>query len=147
MAFFYLDDGAGTIEVVCFSKVYAEAEATMKANEPLLIKGTVVFEGEGDVKIPKVHAKEMHLLSDWRLRKTSRLLLECTLSDLTDEKLKKMEAILKQFPGGIPVKIRVKHPGNWRYDAELPIRYRTLPKEELIALLENICGKNNVVLM
>ncbi len=146
MAFFYLEDSHGSIEVVCFSKAFAEAESLLKSDEPLLLTGTLVTEGEGESQQKKLHLKEARLLSEWRLQKTSQLVIDCSAEEMTKEKAVCIQQVLKKYPGGVPTLLRIRKPGQWIFDAELPLHYRVLPSEDLLQALEKVCGAEAVEL-
>ncbi|MFO0573994.1 MAG: DNA polymerase III subunit alpha [Polyangia bacterium] len=144
MASFRLEDPSGAIEVVCFSKAFAENETVLKADEPILVMGALVCEGDGETQQRKIHMKEAQLLSQLRREKTQKLLLDLVADELTKERVKTLHKLLTQHHGHVPVSLLIGAPGRWRFEAQLPSHLRVLPTDELIAALHGLCGETSV---
>jgi DNA polymerase-3 subunit alpha len=144
MASFRLEDQTGGIEVVCFSKAFADYEAVLKADEPLLVMGQLICEGDGETQQRKIHMKEAVLLSQLRREKTQKLLVDLVADELTKDRAKALHKLLTQHHGHVPVSLLISTPGRWRVEAQLPSHLRVLPTDELIAALHSLCGDSAV---
>lgn len=144
MASFRLEDTSGGIEVVCFSKAFAEYETQLKADEPLLIYGQLVCEGDGETQQRKIQMKEAHLLSQLRREKTQKMMVDLVADELTKDRAKALHKLLTQHHGHVPVSLFIGTPGRWRVEAQLPSHLRVLPTDELIAALHSLCGDRAV---
>lgn len=138
MAFLQLEDTTGSIEVVCFSKAFAQHETLLKSNEPLLLHGVLNQEGEGEARHTKLHLQNVYPLAQWRLERTKQLVLECSPQDCTVEKMQQLLSCVKKYPGGISLVLRLREGRRWCLDAQLPDRYRVLPHEDLLHGLERL---------
>ncbi|MCP4502519.1 MAG: DNA polymerase III subunit alpha [Deltaproteobacteria bacterium] len=106
-----LEDTFGQAEVLCFSKVYAEAEEAVKSGEPLLIVGRALLDDiddEGQQMVPKMRAAMVTCLADEQMARTRRV-------DITVE-----VPILEQRPydeDELPFDPRREEHGSWdKYD-------------------------------
>ena len=86
MCFFKLEDQSGQVEVVCFSKPFAEYEEVLRSDEPLLITGIVAIEGEGESVTRKIHLREAVPLARLRASKTRLMSLEVNADELTEDR-------------------------------------------------------------
>jgi DNA polymerase-3 subunit alpha len=144
MCSFRLEDPSGGIEVVCFSKPFAEYEEVLKSDEPILAVGSLVCDGDGETQQRKLHLREAHLL--WRLRreKTQKLLIDLPADELTRERAQSLYKVLSQHHGHVPVSLNLKQLGRWAVEAQLPAHLRVLPTDELLVALHSLCGESAV---
>ena len=70
MAFLQLEDHLGQLEAVCFSKAYMANEMVIKSDDPVLIRGTVRLEGDGEEKTPKFRISGVTSLAEERRQHT-----------------------------------------------------------------------------
>ena len=136
MAFFSLEDLYGSIEVICFPKVHAEYEQMLKMDEPVLIKGLLVCEGDGDSVQKKVHVRSITLLSHWQLEHAKTLVLFSNADDLSADIATKLKQILERYQGNIPTKLVLSKASQWKVTATLPCKVQ--PSEELLHDLERL---------
>jgi DNA polymerase-3 subunit alpha len=146
MAFFRLEDPYGSIEVVCFSKAFADNEEALKSDEPLLITGNLASDRDGENQRRKIHLREAVPLSRLRLEKTQKVLVEVAAEGLSKDRLKQLQQLLRKHHGGVQVSILLRQPGRWRVEALLPPLYRVVPSDELIQSLEHLMGAQAVSL-
>ncbi len=144
MASFRLEDATGGMEVVCFSKAFADCEAVLKSDEPILAVGALVCDGDGETQQRKVHLKEAHLLSRLRREQTKNVHIELSVDTLTRESLLGLHKVMTQHHGHVPVSLFLLKEGNWRTEAQLPAHLRVLPTDELLAALHSLCGETAV---
>jgi len=71
-----IEDTFGQAEVLCFSKVYAEAEMAVKSGEPLLLEGRALIDDiddDGQQMMPKMRAAQVTCLADEQMARTRRV--------------------------------------------------------------------------
>lgn len=141
MAFVQLEDKSGQIEVVIFSRCYAEYEEPLKSGEPLLIKGQVHEDGEGDARVWKVRADEIERLIDSRRAKVNRLCVDLQVEAIQPNALKELKRLLGGFRGAIPVSLvfEMAHElGRAKLEMALPQGYAVDPSDELLMSLDRL---------
>jgi DNA polymerase-3 subunit alpha len=146
MAFFNLEDTSGQIEVVCFSKPFAEYEEVLKCEEPLLVSGTLVTEGEGEAVVRRIHLKEARRLAHLRNERTKQMVLAMNADTLTQPQLEELKALLGRHHGAVTTVLRLVLEGRSRTDAVLPARFAVSPSDELLAGLERLLGSQAIQL-
>ncbi len=139
MAFFSLQDLTGQVEVVCFSKPFAVYEPLLKSDEPLLIKGTVAFEGEGE-QVLRLHMAEAIPLNQLRTEKTEQVVIELPADLLNQEKIDLLARTLERFPGGAQPVLRLTIPRRSSSNTLLPKKYSVAPSDELLVAIEKQFG-------
>jgi len=144
MCSFRLEDQTGSIEVVCFSKPFAEYEEILKSGEPLLITGNLASEGDGDSEQRRIHMREAQLLSKLRLEKTQRVIVELVVDALTREQAEGLHKVMRQYHGNVPVSLRLVQPSRWRMEARLPPHIGVVPSDECLQALEQFSGQKSV---
>jgi DNA polymerase III subunit alpha len=68
-----LEDTFGQAEVLCFSRVYGECEALLKAGEPLVVHGRALIDDindEGQQLVPKMRAESIQSLAAAQMART-----------------------------------------------------------------------------
>ena len=140
MAFFNLEDATGQIEVVCFSKPFAEYEEVLKLDEPLLVTGRLATEGDGESTVRRMLMKEAVPLARLRNDRTKKIVVELSADLLDEQQLSAVKKVLERFPGAVTSVLRLIVPQRSRTDVELPARYAVTPSDELLAGLEKIVG-------
>jgi DNA polymerase-3 subunit alpha len=98
MAILTLEDLEGTCEALAFSKEFAEFEQVLKSNEPLLVTGNVMIEGDEN-PIAKLRVQKVGLLSEVRKQKTSNVHFRLTAEQMSEERLLQLKSILSRFRG------------------------------------------------
>ena len=137
MAFVQLEDLHGSIEVLVFSKAFQAGEQALKSNEPILIKGSAVLEGDDD-PVVKLRAKEIVLLADVRNERTSRMELELTMEMLSTDRLTKLKELFAHNRGPVETRLKVVRPGLSETVVQLPDSLRILPTDELLNRVERL---------
>jgi DNA polymerase-3 subunit alpha len=146
MCTFRLEDQTGNIEVVCFSKPFADNEELLKSGEPLIIIGNLTSEGDGESEQRRISMREAQLLSKLRREKTQRVFIDLPAETLTREQAQGVEKVLRQYHGHVPVSLRLVKPARWRLEARLPQHLAILPSDECLQALELICGREAIEL-
>lgn len=74
-----IEDTFGKAEVLCFAKVYEQAEQALKSNQPILVRGRALLDDindEGQQSTPKMRAENVELLQDVQIRRTRTLVIK-----------------------------------------------------------------------
>jgi DNA polymerase-3 subunit alpha len=146
MAFVTIEDTSGQVEVLVFSKVFAEAEANLKSGEPLLFKGNIQFEGDDDSRSLKIRASEVLCLSDVRRDRTTNVALTIGADFVVPEAITQIRQICSDFPGACRVSIYVRLAGAGTAMVTCSEALSVEPNDELITAMERVLGSNSVIL-
>ena len=95
MAFFSLEDKTGSVEVMVFPDTFATAAPALKADEPILVTGTV----EAGEESCKIKATEIVLIRDANARQTTKIHVTLT-GNLVRTHLETLRELLGRYPGG-----------------------------------------------
>jgi DNA polymerase-3 subunit alpha len=147
MASFRLEDQTGGIEVVAFSRAFGEYEQVLKSDEPMLILGTLVAEGDSDTPQRKIHMKEAHSLQQLRREKTRQVAIRMPASEVTKERAQGLRKILTQHVGHVQVSLFLQQEGRWECEARLPAHLKVSPSDELLVALGQLCGDRAIELL
>src|SRR5262249_15757707 len=111
IVFFDLEDQFGQVEVLCFSKQFAEFGEVLKSEDPILVTGVVQMEGDDAANLaPKIRLEAAHLISGLRVEKTTRMDLTLPADTAGKEQLEKLRALLERAPGTCSVYVRLVIP-------------------------------------
>ena len=146
MAFVTFEDNRGQVEVIVFSKQYADAEAAIKSDEPLLVRGQIRIEGEGDSKVRKVRATEVSSIAAARRQLTRRVGVRVP-SDAVDGRLvAAMKAAFAQYAGPCEAELALVLPDQTEVVVLCGDRFRVTPSDDLIGKVERLVGRDSVYL-
>jgi len=147
MAVFQLEDTVGSVKVACFAKSFAQFEAVLKGDDPILVVGKVKSgrggdDGGEDAVKPQ---KEMSLsdavpLPRLRTERTKQILVELAADAVTDEKIDQLKAVLEKHPGPVQTILRLKVPMRSYTDCVLPSKYAVTPSDDLLTRIERLLG-------
>ena len=143
MAFVTLEDLHGSCEILVFSRAFEESEAILKSDEPILIHGSVMVEGDDSMQV-KLRARSVEKLADARASKTSRFDMEIPVYELDNQKLKKLREILSLHHGDVPTQLTLTSPELFETTIVLPQHLRVNPSDELLSRVEDLFGKKIV---
>src|SRR5262249_52417608 len=137
MAVFSLEDTSGTVRVACFAKQFAQYEALLKGDEPLLVTGKVKAARGGDEEEGARVTKELTLqdaipLQRLRAERTRQIIVEVSADALTGEHVDQLKSALERSPGPVQAILRVKVPMRSVTDCVLGPKFAVTPSEELL---------------
>ena len=138
MAFVTLEDRLGSIEVIVFSKSFADGQAALYSGEPLLVAGAPMVEGDDDAGrvAVKLRASQVTRLSDAREQVTRGLTLRLDGALANDANAwAALKAALLQHPGSVPVKVELPCEGTFRALLKLGEAYRVSASEPFVQAL------------
>lgn len=144
MAFLTLEDLHGTCEILVFSKVFADAETILKSDEPVLVTGTVMSEGDEENAQIKIRASKIELLAQARTQKARRLELSIPVYALDHDKLVQLKEILVACKGDVPARLTLTSPDVFETVIALPDTLRVNPTDELLVRVDKLFGQKVV---
>lgn len=138
MAFFKLDDFSGSCDCLMFSKTFKDFGELIFPESTIMVKGKL--ESSGDTV--KLHVDEAYPLSDVRKKFTKRLGIILDSSFHHPELIDKIQQLMLQFEGSIPVLLCVKENGTTR---DFAIDYRISLDDDFIEKLKELIGEENII--
>ncbi len=160
MGFATLEDFSGTVDCVAFDEPIQKYQELLQGDDPVLIKGrlrlnertgnnagttapTSSAEGEPDAKPdkpkPEVQIDEVLLLSAVRAEKATRLDIRIDVDQCDEEKLRKLQLLLRANPGGCAPYLYVSIPG----EAETRLAIKDLkaaPADDVLSSIDRLFG-------
>jgi DNA polymerase-3 subunit alpha len=140
IAYFALADLNGKVDVIVFPRDYEKASEILPTDEPILVKGQIRKDDRDGQ--PKIHLREIMLMKDLRLEKTTVMELALESSQITRQRLEKLRSVLREHPGTCTVAVRVRQPEQWEAHLDLPDEYKVNPSDELVSRAEHLFGEN-----
>ncbi len=145
MAFVRLEDLSGAVEVLVFSRCFAEYEHVLKSDEPVWIKGAVHIDGDDESgRNVKLRANQVVLLSEVRASQAKGMELEVEVELVDEERLKRLKDLLRRNPGEVPARLRLRQPDRFETVISLPDHLRVNPTEDLLGGVNRLFGKRVV---
>jgi DNA polymerase-3 subunit alpha len=160
MAWVTLEDLSGSVPVVCFpgkeagrsvlgsdgrwTRTSARAgyeawEAFLKADEPVLVTGTVqINQRDEEQAVREIIAEDVQLLREAREKRVKRLELRVPVHKASEACLGELLEICRQFRGPTQMALLLVIPGEAEAVLALPARVQVT--EELLAALEKLLG-------
>jgi len=142
MAVIRLEDLVGSIEVTVFPATYQASQVSLKADEPVLVKGKV----EADEDKAKLLASEIIPLKEIRHRTAKRMVIIIPLPMLEEEAIQELHSLLQANRGECSVKFELVQPQRFQLSIKPNAYIKVNPTRELIDRLEEMFGKGAVVL-
>jgi DNA polymerase III subunit alpha len=140
MAHATLEDVLGTIKVVVFPKQYAQYESLLKSEHPIIVKGDLKIEAEGN----SILATEIVPIEKAYEIATPEIHVKCHIHKVNDIGLSKMKGVLKNNPGKSKVYMHVVIPGSGETVISFGDGFKTSASPLLITEVESIMGKHSV---
>jgi DNA polymerase-3 subunit alpha len=146
MAFFFLQDQYGQIEVIVFPKTFEKLRDVLTLDEPLLCTGKVVDEGEAGQHDYRFLLEDAVPLARVREQKTSRIHIQLNADLVTREQIDELKGILLQHKGSCSTYLHVKIP--MRSETVIPLgdKYAVAPSDDLLLRLERLFGDRVAIL-
>lgn len=146
LAFFQLEDAAGQIEVIVFPKTFEKVREVLVSDEPVLCKGKVVDEGEGDSHAFRMLLEEATPLAQLRKSKTSRVVISIDASVASEQDIEALRDILVGSSGDCTAVLQVQIPDRWQTTILLGETFRVSPSDELLSKLAGLFGESAATL-
>jgi DNA polymerase-3 subunit alpha len=140
LAFFQLEDTVGQLEVIVFPKTFEKVRSILVSDEPLLCRGKVVDEGEGEEHAFRMLLEEVTPLADLRRSKTSKVDIVLNADSVTTEQIRELRKILASSPGVCETTLRLRIA--MRSEAVIPLggNYKVAATDDLLLRLERLFG-------
>jgi DNA polymerase-3 subunit alpha len=142
MAIFSLEDQYGAVEVVVFSRAFAQYEQILKGDGPVFVEGRVTFEGDGEAVSPRILLSKVSTLADLRTHHTRDVCLRFSADCLTNEHVGMLQQIVRRHAGDCRIIVELALPNRSTTRLSLSERFMVQPTDELMNDLENIFGKH-----
>ncbi len=144
MAFFYLEDLTGRIEVLVFTKAFPAFEPHLSKDEPIIVSGRLVREGDDEEAMQlKLRADGCRLLKDARAEHTRRARIRLPAETVTPAHLKHLADLLKGADG-VAVEMVVAVKGKGQATVKLGDDWRLPIDDEVVAKVERLVGAGAV---
>jgi len=141
MAVFTLEDLGGSIETVVFPNAFQKYEPYITADQPILVSGKFEFEGERSCKII---ASEIQPLSGIMERRAAALRISTRIDALSEDTANSLNRLFEKSRGETGIEIELYHPENFRVNIRSSDFVKVKSSPELIAQIENLCGRGSV---
>jgi DNA polymerase-3 subunit alpha len=144
MAFVTLEDRTGRVEILVFSRQFAAYEEALKSGDPILVRGDVMVEGDGDAKSRKVRADEIVRLIEARKDKVNWVNLQLQEAEVSNGELDALRDVLEGHPGDCRTRIGIEidtDEGSGQARMALPEDYCVEPSNELLQAIDRVFGR------
>jgi len=139
MAFVDVEDLTGKIECLFFPKIFAEYEAILKSDEPLILSGYVDL--SGDVK--KFMPQKISFLKNESEDRVSSVRVSFPLENLNAYSLTQVKQVLLSYRGAVPIHFIFETP-NGRARMPLDDNFMVSPSPQMAAKINEILNTNSV---
>ncbi len=150
MAFYQIEDTTGTAEITFFGDVYSKYKTILDSDEPLVIKarisgyqGGLLSDGNGDEEPSrkvKFTAIEVSRLGDAISLGSEPVKIDMPINDqdVKDEMFEILKAIVRKYPGMVPVHMNLILDNEVQCRLQLGPRFKVTPGQEFWTELEQI---------
>ncbi|MBM4372064.1 MAG: DNA polymerase III subunit alpha, partial [Deltaproteobacteria bacterium] len=145
MARFTLEDQEGLVEVMAFARAFEAAGELLRADEPILVEGSVMVDGEGEEAVHRIRAESILSFPQARAALARRIRVRLEEGTHDGGTLACLRDVLRSSPGELPVTLLVEVPG--RGAAALPLgkEYGVSPGEEWLWSMLRVLGPERVI--
>ena len=144
IAFVTLEDRSGAIEVRVNAKKFAEFEQILKADVPLLVKGSIWFDRNSDPPAVRLRTDEFVAIEEVRKQGAKTVEIRFEESQVDAAKLLILHEIIKEFPGDCNVGLKLIIPDLAEVEFDLPDELRLNASEALVDRVEAVFGRGVV---
>jgi DNA polymerase-3 subunit alpha len=146
LAFLTLEDLTGKAEVMVSSKLLAEVRDVLQSGEPLVVTGWLRHEGDEEDRSTLLRMKEVALLADLRLSKTSEVHLTLAVDQVDRGRMEQLRTLLESQQGEARVFVHLVIPNHTETVVALPEGLTVSPTDELLLRTERLFGDRVAVL-
>ena len=136
MAFIQLEDLSGSVEVVCFPKLFAENRGLLESEDPLLVTGRL-NRNENSIAVV---ADEILPLSRAAEKMQTKLTLKVDLDSANKATLASLRGLLAQHRGPAPVTLRLLRSGQFMAVMEAGPDHGIQPNQDLLDQVRQLLG-------
>jgi DNA polymerase-3 subunit alpha len=142
MAIIILEDLHGEAEAIVFPDTFKKFEQHIYLNHCVFLHGKLSLREED----PRIVVAELFPIEEVRSKFTKSIVVRVGPAVLEDD-IKEMKEIFLTSPGKTPVTLEVKNSESDRIKLTLDKEFCVEPNEQLIERLENIVGKERIILI
>ncbi|MFP4559815.1 MAG: DNA polymerase III subunit alpha [Thiohalorhabdus sp.] len=140
MAFVNLEDPSGRAEVVVFAEAYGAIRDWLRGDEPLaVVEGRAAPDEQAGGY--KVTAERVMTLEEARIERVRHLAIHLS-AEVGTEEVRRLGSLLTDHPGGCPVTIEYRIPGQARARLRMPETVR--PEPALLESLARLVGEGGL---
>ncbi|GAB4368900.1 MAG: DNA polymerase III subunit alpha [Calditrichia bacterium] len=143
MAFVTFESYNYFFEGVVFASVYEKYSQYVKKGEMVFVQGKVKETGEQSFKMI---CNEIFPLSEVRNRMSKGIQLIIDTSEMQEDKIEKLQNLIKKYPGTLPLYFEMRPNGNGIGIVLKSRKYSVVITDEFLSELRELLGKNNIVL-
>ncbi len=143
MAFLQFEDHYGEFEVIVHARVYEEYCEVLDSDQPLLLKGTVRIEGDGDERVWKVIADEVHSLADARNQRVRDVMITLDVGQVEPVLIDQLGALFTRYPGTCRTVFTVDY-GTAEAEIVLGTDAKVAASDDLVHELTELIGDHGV---
>jgi DNA polymerase III alpha subunit len=141
VAFFFLEDTSGRVEVVVPPAVYNETEEKIRTSieQPVLASATLELPdegGESDDSTMRLILKDIDSIESVRRTRTREVHIYTLVDGVPDGALAALQSTLASHSGRCPVVLHLRIPGQSETELVLPPRWAVTPGDDLIDAIE-----------
>jgi DNA polymerase-3 subunit alpha len=140
MAFVTLEDLQGTFEVTVWPETYKEAQALLKAEVPVLVKG----DAEVDENSAKVIAQQIYPLADAKKHWQGKIHISFRTPGLERETLLAVKNVLAANKGGNEPLLYFIFPNGKSHVVSVAPELRVQPSDSMVQEIETLLGDNSI---
>ena len=149
VAFFKLEDQFGQVKAVVFPKTYERLQGVFAQgtiDEPILVTGKIIDEGEGESTDYKMFIDEATPLMRLREEKTRAVHLHLNADSVNQTQLSELKGILRAHQGPCTTWLHLKIPMRSETVLALGDAFSVKPSDELLTRIERLFGERVAVL-
>ncbi len=144
MAFLALEDLHGSLEVICFPKLYQQVRELLDSDAPVFVEGKLKKEEEEKSRTYKIIADSIELLEQACKRRVAGLDIVLHGERISPPILKQIKAILLQNRGDSPVSVSITMPQKGKVVLSLPEHLNVKITPDLTQALTKLMGYPSV---
>lgn len=143
MAFVTLEDKYSSFEAVVFASVYEKYGLYVQKGEMVFVRGKV---SESSEKTFKMLCDEIIPLSEVRNRMAQALQLIIHTTQIDENLVENLHAVIKEYPGTTPVFFEIRPNGNGMGFLMKSRKFKVVLTDDFLDKLKGLLGSENVVI-
>jgi DNA polymerase-3 subunit alpha len=136
MATFHLEDMTGSVEVVVFPKLYRDIGEALADERAMVVRGRA----EGEEGTVRLLAESVATIEAAAARPIEAFTIRIDAATVGEDRLLRVNEILADHPGSVPVFFEVIRPGAFRVVLQADENRRVRAGRPLVAALEELLG-------
>ncbi|MBL7661649.1 DNA polymerase III subunit alpha [bacterium] len=136
-ATFSLEDLTSYVDVIVWPDVYQKVHALLASEDPIIVTGRLDVTDERR----QIIAQDIQSAVTLRDKTAKEALVRVSLERCSNERLQKLESLLKEFKGACPVKLILVSPKQSEVVVSLPEAIKIEPSEALCNKAEELFGE------